>query len=73
MKKKMKKKKDWITKAKKREVKKKDRGIVDLLRIMYHFFEKLPQWINEMADPRNPSYTSYTQSHLVLMGILKNI
>lgn len=73
MKKKMQKKKDWITKAKKREVKKKDRGIVDLIRIVYHFFENLPQWINEMTDPRNLSYTTYTQSDLVLMGILKNI
>lgn len=64
MKKKMQKKKNWITKAKKREVKKKDRGIVDLIRIVYHFFEKLPKWINGMTDPRNPSYTTYTQSDL---------
>lgn len=73
LKKKMKKKEDWITKAKKREVKKKDRGIVDLVRIVYHFFEKLPQWMDEMTDPRNPSYTTYTQADLVFMGILKNI
>lgn len=26
-----------------------------------------------MTDPRNPSYTVYTQSDLALMGILKNI
>lgn len=71
--KKMKKKKYWITKAKKRKAKKEDRGIVDLMRIMYHFFKELPQWINEMKDPRNPSYTIYTQSDLVFMGILKNM
>ena len=35
--KKMKKKKYWITKAKKRKAKKEDRGIADLMRIMYHF------------------------------------
>lgn len=69
----MKKKKDWITKAKKRKVKKKDGGIVDLVRIVHHFFRKLPQWIDEMKDPRNPSYITYTQSDLVFMGILKNI
>lgn len=69
----MKNKKDWITKAKKRKVKKKDRGIVDLIRIVHHFFKKLPQWIDEMTDPRNPSYTTYTQSDLIWMGILKNI
>lgn len=73
LKKKMKKKKDWITKAKKRRVKKEDRGIVDLMRVIYHFFKELPQWINEMADPRNPAYTVYTQSDLILMGVLKNI
>lgn len=73
MKKKMKKKKDWITKAKKRKFKKEERGIVDLIRIVYHFFKKLPQWIDEMTDPRNPSYITYTQSDFVWMGILKNI
>ena len=71
--KKVKKRKDWLTKAKKRKVKKKDRDIVDLMRILYHFFEELPQWLNEMSVPRNPSYTTYTQSDLVFMGILKNI
>ena len=69
----MKKRKDWLTKTRKRKVKKKDRGIVDVMRIFYHFFEELPQWLNEMSDPRNPSYTTYTQSDLVLMGILKNM
>ena len=71
--KKMKKKADWITKAKKRKVKKKDRGIVDVMMLIHHFFNELPQWLNEMADPRNQSYTTYTQSDLVLMGILKNM
>ncbi len=69
----MKKKKDWTTKAEKRKVKKKDRGIVELIRIIYHFFKELPKWIDEMSDPRNPSYTTYSQSDLVFMGILKNV
>lgn len=69
----MKKKKDWTTKTKKRRIKKKDRGIVDLARTVSHFFKDLPQWINEMTDPRNLSYTVYTQSDLIFMGILKNI
>lgn len=69
----MKKKKDWTTKIKKRRVKKKDRGIVDLAKIIHHFFRELPHWVNEMTDPRNPSYTIYTQSDLIFMGILKNI
>lgn len=69
----MKKAKDWLRKAAKRKKKQKDRGIVDFMRIMYHFFAELPQWINEMADPRNLSYIQYTQSDLVFMGILKNV
>ena len=73
MKKKMKKKDEWITKAMKRKVKEEERGIVDLMRIVFHFFRELPQWLDEMADPRNPSYITYTQSDLVWMGLLKNI
>ena len=73
MKKKMKKKEDWITKAMKRRIKKEERGIVDLMKVIFHFFRELPQWINEMTDPRNPSYITYTQSDLVWMGLLKNI
>ena len=72
-KKKMKKKADWVTKVKKRTTKKKERGIVDFMMIMHHFFKKLPQWIDEMLDPRNLSYTTYTQSDLIFMGLLKNV
>lgn len=72
-KKKMKKKADWLTKAKKRTAKKKDRGIVDVMMLIRHFFKELPHWLNEMADPRNVSYITYAQSDLVLMGVLKNM
>ena len=65
---------DWNTKAKKREEKKSDKGIVELFFVMQHFFKgKLNAWIGEMTDPRHPSYTTYTQSDLVFLGILKNI
>ena len=56
----MKKKADWITKAEKRKAKKKDRGIVDVLMLMHHFFKDLPQWLNEMEDPRNFLYHIYS-------------
>lgn len=69
----MKKKKDWITKALKRSKKKADRGIVDLMMIMYHFFKELPLWIEEMSDPRHSSYIIYSQADLVYMGLLKNM
>jgi len=69
----MKTRNEWVTKAIKREKKKQDRGIVDLMMIMKHFFRELPEWLNEMSDPRNESYIIYTQSDLVFMGLLKNI
>lgn len=69
----MKKRKDWIRKADKRKKKKKDRGVVDFVKITYHFFQDLPHWINELEDPRNPSYITYTQADFVWMGLLKNI
>lgn len=69
----MMKKADRNTKAKKRMAKKKDRGIVDAMMLVHHFFEELPKWIDEMDDLRNQSYITYTQADLVLMGVLKNI
>ena len=69
----MKKKKDWQTKAKKRDCKQKDKGILGLIFIMKHFFKHLPEWIEEMTDPRNQSYITYTQADYIYMGILKNI
>ena len=69
----MKKRKEWLRKSEKRRRKEKGRGIVDFMKIVYHFFKELPQWINAMTDPRHPSYTTYTQADLVLMGLLKNV
>ena len=65
--------KQWVRKAEKRKKKEKDRGIVDFMKIISHFFKELSFWINEMTDPRNPSYVTYTQADLVWMGILKNV
>ncbi len=69
----MKKRNEWVTKAIKRKRKGKDRGIVDLMMIMHHFFKELPVWIEEMTDPRHQSYIIYSQSDLFYMGLLKNI
>ena len=41
--------------------------------ILFHLFRALPQWINEMTDPRNTSYITYTRADLVLMAFLKNV
>lgn len=62
-----------MKKAEKRKRKQADRGIVDFMRIQNHFFKELPEWIDEMKDPRNQSYIIYTQSDLIYMGMLKNI
>ncbi len=69
----MKKRNEWVRKALKRTKKEKDRGIVDLMMIMHHFFKELPAWIEEMKDPRHPSYITYSQPDLVYMGLMKNI
>ena len=55
-----------MKKEEKRKIKEKDRGIVDFIRLQQHFGKELNIWINEMADPRNPSYNTYTQANLVL-------
>lgn len=61
-----------MTKEEKRAKKKKDRGIVDFIMIQTHFFKDMKKWIEEMEDPRNPSYSIYTQSDFIFMGIMKN-
>ena len=62
-----------MTREEKRARKKKDRGIVDFIMIQTHFFKDLKRWIEEMDDPRNPSYITYTQTDLIFLGILKNV
>ena len=62
-----------MKKEEKRKIKGQDRGIVDFIRLQQHFWKDLNIGINEMADPRNPSYITYTQADLVFMGILKNV
>lgn len=69
----MKKKCFWQRKKDKRMIKQKDRGLVEWIRILYHFFEDFTKWIEQMKDPRNQSYITYTQSDLVYMALLKNI
>ena len=63
----------WLRKSQKRKIKKQDRGFTEWIRIMYHFFGDFTKWINQMRDPRNQSYITYTQADLVYMALLKNI
>lgn len=62
-----------MTKKEKRTRKKQDRGIVDFMMVSNHFFHSLKEWILEMEDPRNQSYTTYTPADLGYMAILKNV
>ena len=45
---------------------------MDFIRVVKHFFKDIPKWIGEMEDPRNQSYTTYTQADLFWTGVLKN-
>ena len=49
------------------------RFTVDIYEKSYQFFHALREWILEMDDPKNQSYTIYTQVDLMYMAILKNI
>ena len=69
----MKERNEWVTKALKRKKKLGDRGIADFAQVQRHFFRDLNAWIGQMADPRNPQYTTYTQQDLVWLGLLKNV
>ena len=62
-----------MTKKEKRERKKNDRGIVDFMMVTNHFFHDLTSWISDMTDPRNQSYTTYSQTDLGYLAIMKNI
>ena len=62
-----------MRKREKRERKRRDRGIVDFMMVMNHFFHSLREWLMEMDDPRNQSYITYTQADLGYMAILKNV
>lgn len=69
----MKKRNEWVTKKLKRKKKQNDKGVADFIQVQRHFFKDMNLWIDEMTDPRNNSYTTYTQQDLVWLGILKNI
>lgn len=69
----MKKRNEWVTKRLKREKRLCNREITDFIQNQRHFFKDLNVWIDQMTDPRNDAYTTYTQQDLVWLGILKNV
>ena len=50
-----------------------DNVYVDFMMVTNHFFHSLKEWILEVEDFRNQSYTIYTQAELTYRAILKNI
>ena len=70
----MKKRNEWLTKRIKRRFRKrKDKGVVDFIKIVRHFFKELPHRIEEIIDPRNESYITYSQSDLIHLALMKNV
>ena len=67
-----KKRSEWKTKGLKRS-EKSGNPFRDILKIWFHYFSELTDWIEQMDDPRNTAYITYTQSDLVTLGIMKNI
>ena len=65
--------KKYLSKAEKRELKKQDRGFVEILEVVNHFFKDFKKWLNEITDPRNKSYITYNQNDLIILGLIKNI
>ena len=61
-----------MTKAERREVVADYNEFASWMRIAQHFFPSLPQWLNEMADPRNQSYITQTSHKLLNFRTLKN-
>ena len=65
--------KKYLSKAEKRELKKQDRGFIEILEVVHHFFKDFMKWVDEITDPRNKSYITYTQNDLIVLGLIKNI
>ena len=62
-----------MTKKEKYLKRNKDRDIVDFVMVQPHFFKDFKKWIEEMIVLRNVCYTTFSQTDLVYLGIMKNI
>ena len=60
-----------MTKAERREICADYNEFAAWMKISMHFFPLLPQWLNNMVDPRNKDYITYSAAVLVLMCIMK--
>jgi len=57
---------------KKKILREKDRGIIDFVKMQYHFFPNLIDDLGKVKDPRKENYTDYTSEELLYPVLLKN-
>ena len=62
-----------MRKAQQREERKGKNEFAAWLKVCKHFFPSLHIWLNNMVDPGNQLYITYSQAVLVLMCIMKNV
>lgn len=67
-----KKRSEWKTRERKRS-EKQDNPLKCLVKVQRHFFADLQKWIDEIEDPRNEAYITYTQADLIAIGCMKNL
>ncbi len=61
-----------LTRIKKKILREKDKGIIDFVKMQYHFFPNLINDLGKINDPRKESYTNYLSEELIYPVILKN-
>ena len=58
--------KKYLSKAEKRELKKQDRGFIEILEVVHHFFKDFMKWVDEITDPRNKIFIFFLHSYFIL-------
>ncbi len=61
-----------LTRTKKKLLREKDKGIIDFVKMQYHFFPDLIDDLGNINDPRKENYTDYSSEELIYPLILKN-
>ena len=61
-----------LTRMRKRKLREKDKGIIDFVKMQYHFFPNFIDDLGKVKDPRKENYTEYSSEELIYPVILKN-
>ncbi len=62
-----------LTRIRKKELREKDKGIINFAKMQYHFFPKLIEELKNVDDPRKKGYIDYESDIVLYLVILKNI